>query len=179
MKESEEERDGEEHSWVPHVSSQEPDLADDYLPDYLKRLVLYSHGMPVRVKDGAGLVQLATLGTLLQHLGVTMWDLGMVTDYKEHLGAIEMPRPEFVAHVHRVRVSHSVSLILTYYCTLTIFRPQTINPTAKALSPLDQQQQHLTHKNNHWQPHIFIQELAQRVLTFHLKKSSFIRRERV
>eukprot|EP00550_Attheya_septentrionalis_P001924 CAMPEP_0198287500 /NCGR_PEP_ID=MMETSP1449-20131203/6286_1 /TAXON_ID=420275 /ORGANISM="Attheya septentrionalis, Strain CCMP2084" /LENGTH=406 /DNA_ID=CAMNT_0043985459 /DNA_START=115 /DNA_END=1335 /DNA_ORIENTATION=- len=258
--ESEEERDEEEHC-VPYVSSQEPDSADDYLPDYLKRLVLHSHGdffqtpcfearlvahlmaegflpistnylllpklharrcviptgrlhiaksakkrskkykfsinqafsavvegchaqhgiswlypkivaafsqlfrkgatgTPARVhddssgedaisvvrlysmevwnissghlvagelgytvgsiytsltgfsaEDGAGSVQLAALGSLLQHLEVTMWDLGMVMDYKERLGAIEMPRPEFVAHVHRVRVSHS-SLLL-------------------------------------------------------------------
>ena len=55
-------------------------------------------------EDGAGSVQLAVLGTLLQRCQFDMWDMGMTMDYKESLGAHLMPRAEFVYSVRRVRV---------------------------------------------------------------------------
>mmetsp|Transcript_6725 Transcript_6725/g.14698 ORF Transcript_6725/g.14698 Transcript_6725/m.14698 type:complete len:419 (+) Transcript_6725:36-1292(+) len=55
-------------------------------------------------EDGAGSVQLAVLGTLLQKCQFDMWDMGMTMDYKESLGAHLMPRAEFVYSVRRVRV---------------------------------------------------------------------------
>jgi Leu/Phe-tRNA-protein transferase len=300
--ESEDEVDAEEH-WVPYVSSQEPDSADDYLPDYLRRLVLHSHGdffqtpcfeerlvahlmaegfLPISTnylllpklharrcviptgrlhiaksakkrskkysfsinqafsavvegchaqhgiswlypkivaafyqlfrkgttgtlarvhddssgedawgisvvrlysmevwnassgqlvagelgytvgsiytsltgfsaEDGAGSVQLAALGALLQHLGVTMWDLGMFMDYKERLGAIEMPRPEFVAHVHRVRISHSSLLLHLNDFPCTDDRPncKDIITAGSTRTTSHTQEQPLVAKKNH------------------------------
>lgn len=55
-------------------------------------------------QDSAGSVQLAALGRLLQGRGFAVWDLGMEMDYKRGLGAQLMPRDEFVALVHSVRV---------------------------------------------------------------------------
>jgi Leu/Phe-tRNA-protein transferase len=55
--------------------------------------------------SGAGSVQLAALGRLLCTLGFSMWDLGMDMDYKQSLGAHNIPRKEFVKHVHEVRAA--------------------------------------------------------------------------
>jgi leucyl/phenylalanyl-tRNA--protein transferase len=54
-------------------------------------------------EDGAGSVQLAALGRLLIQQQFSLWDLGMVMDYKTSLGCRPMPRKEFVSHIHAVR----------------------------------------------------------------------------
>lgn len=53
--------------------------------------------------DSAGSVQMATLGKVLCEANFTMWDLGMDMDYKRKLGAILLPRSQFVRHVHAER----------------------------------------------------------------------------
>mmetsp|Transcript_52359 Transcript_52359/g.78242 ORF Transcript_52359/g.78242 Transcript_52359/m.78242 type:complete len:368 (-) Transcript_52359:37-1140(-) len=53
--------------------------------------------------DSAGSVQLAALGSLLCKSGFQMFDLGMWMEYKESMGAILMPRREYVDFVHAVR----------------------------------------------------------------------------
>lgn len=55
------------------------------------------------LQDSAGSVQLAALGRLLCKQGFTLWDLGMEMEYKKSLGAMLLPRDEFVSWVHRVR----------------------------------------------------------------------------
>jgi Leu/Phe-tRNA-protein transferase len=54
-------------------------------------------------EDGAGSVQLATLGHLLISHGFTIWDLGMDMEYKRNIGATLFKRSEFVRLVHRLR----------------------------------------------------------------------------
>ncbi|CBZ52446.1 conserved hypothetical protein [Neospora caninum Liverpool] len=44
----------------------------------------------------AGNVQLAALGVLLKLTGVKLWDVGMELDYKKSLGALTLPRSEFL-----------------------------------------------------------------------------------
>jgi Leu/Phe-tRNA-protein transferase len=56
-------------------------------------------------QDSAGSVQLAALGRLLSSIGFTMWDLGMDMDYKQGLGSQNIPRQDFLAHVHEVRTT--------------------------------------------------------------------------
>ena len=56
-------------------------------------------------EDSAGSVQLAALGRLLIQQQFSLWDLGMVMDYKRTLGSHAMPRKAFLAHVHAVRYS--------------------------------------------------------------------------
>ena len=56
-------------------------------------------------EDSAGSVQLAALGRLLIQQQFSLWDLGMVMDYKLSLGCQSMPRKAFLAHVHSVRHS--------------------------------------------------------------------------
>lgn len=56
-------------------------------------------------QDSAGSVQLAALGRLLRSLGFTMWDLGMDMEYKQGLGAHNIPRQDFLAHLREVRTS--------------------------------------------------------------------------
>ena len=51
----------------------------------------------------AGNVQLHATGYLLRQLGFLMWDFGMHMKYKEDLGAIEIPRKEFVARLTSLR----------------------------------------------------------------------------
>jgi Leu/Phe-tRNA-protein transferase len=55
-------------------------------------------------RDSAGSVQLVALGKWLCSNGYTMWDLGMDMEYKRSLGAILMPRDDFVAYLHAVRI---------------------------------------------------------------------------
>ncbi|RHY01921.1 hypothetical protein DYB36_001033 [Aphanomyces astaci] len=52
---------------------------------------------------GAGTMQLYALGALLHASGFQLWDLGMSIDYKLKLGAKDIPRDEFVKHVHTLR----------------------------------------------------------------------------
>ncbi len=54
-------------------------------------------------EDGAGTVQLAALGRLLQHAGFKMWDLGMSMGYKMDLGGVPTPRAEFLSLLHKTR----------------------------------------------------------------------------
>ena len=53
--------------------------------------------------DSAGSVQMAALGKVLCEANFTMWDLGMDMDYKRKLGAILLPRSDFVRHIHAER----------------------------------------------------------------------------
>ena len=53
--------------------------------------------------DSAGSVQMAAMGKLLCHANFDLWDLGMDMDYKRKLGAVLMPRSDFVNHIHTVR----------------------------------------------------------------------------
>jgi len=46
--------------------------------------------------SGAGKVQLAALSDLLRNCGVQVWDLGMELDYKTEMGAMTVPRGEFL-----------------------------------------------------------------------------------
>jgi leucyl/phenylalanyl-tRNA--protein transferase len=46
--------------------------------------------------SGAGTVQLAALGRALARSGIRVWDLGMKIDYKTGLGALALPRSEFM-----------------------------------------------------------------------------------
>uniref|UniRef100_A0A7S4UT52 Leucyl/phenylalanyl-tRNA--protein transferase n=1 Tax=Ditylum brightwellii TaxID=49249 RepID=A0A7S4UT52_9STRA len=58
-------------------------------------------------EDSAGTVQLAALGVLLEACGFQMWDLGMGLDYKTKLGAVDVPRDEFVRFVRGSRTGYS------------------------------------------------------------------------
>ncbi|KAL3925558.1 MAG: hypothetical protein SGILL_000332 [Bacillariaceae sp.] len=62
--------------------------------------------------NGAGSIQLAALGRLLCKLGFTMWDLGMDMDYKQSLGARNIPRRDFVKHIHQVRAAANKHFVL-------------------------------------------------------------------
>jgi len=64
-------------------------------------------------ENSAGSVQLASLGRLLSTLHFSMWDLGMDMNYKRDLGSCVMPRNEFVAHVHDVRVTKGYNILPT------------------------------------------------------------------
>jgi len=55
-------------------------------------------------EDGAGSVQLATLGRFLSRGSFDMWDLGMALDYKSRLGAKDMDRVQFVETIHKLRI---------------------------------------------------------------------------
>lgn len=59
-------------------------------------------------EDNAGSVQLAALGQFLWEQGFEMWDLGMELEYKQRLGARNMPRHEFVQTVKELRDRKSV-----------------------------------------------------------------------
>lgn len=47
--------------------------------------------------SGTGTIQLGALGGALHHCGYTLWDLGMELDYKASIGAINIPRRDFLA----------------------------------------------------------------------------------
>jgi len=53
--------------------------------------------------SGAGAVQLAVTGALLQQCGFACWDLGMEMDYKRAMGGQQMPRQQWKEHVARLR----------------------------------------------------------------------------
>jgi Leu/Phe-tRNA-protein transferase len=62
--------------------------------------------------SGAGSVQLAATGRLLQSCGYRWWDLGMDMAYKRHLGAVLLDRPDFVQQVHACRTQRpTVALV--------------------------------------------------------------------
>jgi uncharacterized membrane protein YcgQ (UPF0703/DUF1980 family) len=46
---------------------------------------------------------MAVLGKVLCEANFTMWDLGMDMDYKRGMGAILLPRANFVRHIHAER----------------------------------------------------------------------------
>jgi Leu/Phe-tRNA-protein transferase len=62
---------------------------------------------------GAGRIQLTALAGLLTRCGFELWDLGMVMDYKRDLGAVGMPREEFVPLLRRLRTNRDTRLVLT------------------------------------------------------------------
>ena len=53
--------------------------------------------------DGSGSVQLAALGGLLRRLNFTLWDLGMMMNYKKNFGCREIPRQEFLTQLRASR----------------------------------------------------------------------------
>ena len=53
--------------------------------------------------DGSGSVQLAALCGLLRRLKFTMWDLGMMMEYKKKFGCREIPRREFITRLRESR----------------------------------------------------------------------------
>ena len=53
--------------------------------------------------NGAGTVQCCAVAKLLQRCGFQMWDLGMGMTYKYELGAKDVPRKEFLAHLSAMR----------------------------------------------------------------------------
>lgn len=63
-------------------------------------------------EDNAGSVQLAALGQFLWEQGFEMWDLGMELEYKQRLGARNMPRHEFVQTVKELRDKDTLLLKL-------------------------------------------------------------------
>ncbi|GFH53357.1 leu phe-trna protein transferase [Chaetoceros tenuissimus] len=63
-------------------------------------------------EDNAGSVQLAALGQFLWEQGFEMWDLGMELEYKQRLGARNMPRHEFVQTVKELRDKDTLVLKL-------------------------------------------------------------------
>ncbi|OQS02719.1 hypothetical protein THRCLA_04935 [Thraustotheca clavata] len=53
--------------------------------------------------SGAGTMQLYALGSYLNVNGFHLWDLGMSMDYKLRIGGYDIPRKQFVSHVHQLR----------------------------------------------------------------------------
>lgn len=47
-------------------------------------------------RNGAGTAQLVATAEILRRTGFAFWDLGMAAAYKEHLGAVAVPRDEFL-----------------------------------------------------------------------------------
>ncbi len=54
--------------------------------------------------SGAGTVQITALARLLERQGFAFWDLGMEIPYKRRLGAVSVPREEFL-HLYRRAVT--------------------------------------------------------------------------
>jgi Leu/Phe-tRNA-protein transferase len=65
--------------------------------------------------DGSGSVQLAALGGLLRRLKFTMWDFGMMMEYKKKFGCREIPRREFVNKLREARDDGVVCRSLAEY----------------------------------------------------------------
>mmetsp|Transcript_60241 Transcript_60241/g.161646 ORF Transcript_60241/g.161646 Transcript_60241/m.161646 type:complete len:297 (+) Transcript_60241:33-923(+) len=59
---------------------------------------------------GAGTVQMCCLGKMLQRRGCAFWDLGMHLPYKGKLGAVRLPRAEFVTALRQSGSGLEVSL---------------------------------------------------------------------
>lgn len=49
----------------------------------------------------SGSVQMAATGSFLEAQGLTLWDLGMLLDYKAHLGAKGVPREDFLKRLRQ------------------------------------------------------------------------------
>jgi Leu/Phe-tRNA-protein transferase len=58
--------------------------------------------------SGSGSVQLLALGKLLRRRGCTLWDFGMVMEYKTDMGATAMPRAEWRKTIRQAAASGAV-----------------------------------------------------------------------
>eukprot|EP01134_Creolimax_fragrantissima_P007276 CFRG7276T1 len=56
-------------------------------------------------ESGAGTVQCAALGRLLERCGFSYWDLGMSMEYKKNLGAKSLPRLKYLSLLAEARVA--------------------------------------------------------------------------
>lgn len=63
-----------------------------------------------RTESGAGMVQLAALARLLAHSGFAFMDLGMELAYKLEMGAVCLPRAEFIRMQREARTKSAVLL---------------------------------------------------------------------